>query len=321
MLIRPLIFLACTLAARAQDAPAPHAPLLLEGKITVEMDGKTEVLDLSDPATAKRLKGKVIITTEINGRREIRVVDMKDADNLPLPFPWNEKPPVRTGPVTYLGVGTVEVPECVAAQLPLEKDTGLQVAVVLPDSPAAKAGLQDGDVLHKFEDQILISPRQLAVLIANRNEGDAVKLTLLRKAEQMELTATLGKRDVPCTTETPDPVAKVTREMLRLEGDAEKALRLFGKVSPEDVKMRVRIGSGGQAEKEAVMEDLAKKGYKLFTPIPGLAADPPAVEDTGAAVRRALEKLPAEKRAEMEQFLIESGVLPKSAVPESKQAE
>jgi hypothetical protein len=320
MLIRTLTLFAFILAARAQDAAPPPAPLF-EGKITVTIDGKEEVLDLNDPATRERLKGKVIVTTDINGRRETRVVDMKDADKLPPSLMWNERPPVRTGPVTFLGVGTVEVPECVAAQLPLAKDTGLQIAVVLPDSPAAKAGLQEGDVLHKFEDQILISPRQLAVLIANRNEGDAIKLTLVRKAETMELTATLGKRDVPCTTETTDPVARVKREMLRLEGDAAKALRLLREASPEDVKVRVRTGSDGEAEKGAIREELARKGYQLVSPIPKPSADTPAVEDTAAAVRRALEKFPAEKRAEMERFLMETGVLPKAVAPESKKPE
>jgi membrane-associated protease RseP (regulator of RpoE activity) len=305
MLIRTLTLLTFILTARAQDAAPPLAPLF-EGKITVTIDGKDEVLDLNDPATRERLQGKVIVTTEINGRRETRVVDMKDADKLPPSLMWNEKPPVRTGPVTYLGVGTVEVPECVAAQLSLAKDTGLQIAVVLPDSPAAKAGLQEGDVLHKFEDQILISPRQLAVLIANRNEGDTVKFTLVRKAEQMELNATLGKRDVPCTTETTDPVANVKREMLRLE-------RVMG--NPEEVKRLSRAELQKYLEQRDLehREQLLNRTYR--------PADPSAVEDTAAAVRRALEKFPAEKRAEMEQFLIETGVLPKPVAPEANQPE
>jgi hypothetical protein len=320
MLIRTLTLLTFILTARAQDAAPPLAPLF-EGKITVTIDGKEEVLDLNDPATRERLQGKVIVTTEINGRRETRVVDMKDADKLPPSLMWNEKPPVRTGPVTYLGVGTVEVPECVAAQLSLAKDTGLQIAVVLPDSPAAKAGLQEGDVLHKFEDQILISPRQLAVLIANRNEGDTVKFTLVRKAEQMELTATLGQRDVPCTTETTDPVANVKREMLRLEGDAAKALRLLREASPDYVERRVRIGSSDKAEAEGIKKSLIKEGYQRYSAELKQPADPPAVEDTAAAVRRALEKFPAEKRAEMERFLMDTGVLPKAVAPEVKKNE
>lgn len=311
MLIRTLTFIACILAVRAGEAVPSHGPLP-GGKIAVKMDGREEVLDLTDPATAERLKGKIIITTEINGCRETRIVDLKDADSLPSPLLSSEQPPVRTGPVTYLGVGTVEVPGCVAAQLPLARDTGLQIAVVLPDSPAAKAGLQEGDVLHKFEDQILISPRQLAVLIANRKEGDAVKLTLLRKAEPLELTATLGKRDVPCTTETTDPLAKVTREVVRLEKLTSK---------PEDVKMLLSINNSGVQGREDVIKELVKKGYRPFDNKSRSQADSNAVEDTAAAVRRALEKFPAEKRREMEQFLIETGVLPKPPVPDAKQAE
>ncbi len=292
MLIRTLAILTCIFSARAQDAaPAPH--LMPSGKVTVTIDGKEKEFDFSDPASMEQLKGKAVVITEINGCREVRVVDRAEMDDLP-PLHWlREQPPVRTGPVTYLGLGTVEVPECVAAQLPLERDTGLQVAVVLPDSPAAAAGLQEGDVLQKFEDQILISPRQLAVLIANRKEGDTVKLTLLRKAEALQLTATLGKRDVPCTTETPSPVADVKREILRLE-------KLNGK--PENFKMLLRADSSGTQ----------RAGKSDPQPQPGAAL--PAVEDTAAAVRRALEKLPVGKRLEMEQFLKESGLLPKGTL-------
>lgn len=212
LLALPLLLL----SIHAQDTAAPPASALpFGGKVVIDNDGKKEVLDLSDPATIARLKGKVIITTEINGKRETRVVDMKDADKLPPPFLWNEKPPVRTGPVTFLGIGAIEVPAEIAAQLPLPPETGLLLAIILPDSPASKAGLQENDVLQKFEDQILITPRQLSVLIANRKEGDTVTLSVLRKGTPLDITATLGKRDAPHSAESPDPVAKVTREIVK----------------------------------------------------------------------------------------------------------
>ena len=308
MKIRLLTLLACACSVRAQQ-PEPSPSPLLQGKITIEVNGKKEVLDLTDPVTAARLKGKVIITTEINGQRETRVVDVKDADNLPTPFLWNEKPPVRTGPVTFLGIGAVEVPADVAAQLPLAPETGLLLAIVLPDTPAAAAGLQESDVIHKFEDQILVTPRQLAVLIANRKEGDAVKLTVLRKGEPLTLTATLGKRDVPHTAESPDPVAKVTREILKLEGDAGQGRRML---SP----------TANPAKREEIIESLIKKGYQTFQQDPtSQKRDIPATQDVRRDVRRALDRLPAEHRPEMERILIESGALPRHTLPAEKQPE
>lgn len=330
MKTRLFALLLTTLGIHGQDQPAPAGLPFLQGKIEVELDGKKETLDLADPATAQRLKGKVIITTEINGQRETRVVNADEVDHLPAPFLWNEKPPVRTGPVTFLGVGAVEVPAEVAAQLTLPQDTGLQIAIVLPDSPAAAAGLQESDIIQKFEDQILITPRQFAVLIANRKEGDTIKLSILRKGQPMEIAATLGKREAPHAAESPDKVAQVKRDMVQLEGDAVKAGAQFDKMradferlrsgdGPGHVKMRVKVNSGGAETKEEIAESLVHEGWQTFREsghaVPRSA---PATEDTGKALRRALDKMPPEPRAELEQILREYDVLPEGALQPAK---
>lgn len=118
------------------------------------------------------------------------------------PIRWNISgdvfdAPVRTGPVTFLGVSAIPVPHELAVHLPIAEDTGLGVEGVAPGSPAEKAGLQKSDVLMKLDDQILIHPRQLNVLVANHKEGESVKLTYLRKGEVKDVAVTLGKRDVP----------------------------------------------------------------------------------------------------------------------------
>lgn len=314
MKVRPLAItiLGCALCVTAQDTAAPTpgqqkpsaAVEVPDGRILVEMevDGKLEkrLLDLSDPATCASLQGKVIITTEINGKKESRVVDFKDTDNLLPPWMFNEKPPVRTGPVTFLGVATMEVPKEVSAQLPLMADTGLIIRAVAPDSPAAKAGLQDSDVLSKFDDQILITQRQLAVLIANHKEGDAVKLAYFRKGQQMETTASLGQHIAAATMEQADPLARVTRRILKF-GEEGKApsVTVFGEVR-----------SGGNAKPDAadphVLEWL--KANERFH-------ESPAEQNVGRDIRKALEQLPPEVRPQVEKFLIESGMLPKGALP------
>ena len=106
-----------------------------------------------------------------------------------------DEPLQRSGPLTFLGVSAIPVPHELAVHLPLDEDTGLGVEGVVADGPAAKAGLAKSDVLMKLDDQILIHPRQLSVLVANHKEGDSVKLTYLRKGEVKEVTVTLGKRE------------------------------------------------------------------------------------------------------------------------------
>lgn len=313
-------FLACALCVRAQDtaAPPPESNTAADaretgGKIVVELEvnGKLEkrLLDLNDPATAATLQGKVIITTEINGRKESRVVDFKDADKLLPPWMFNEKPPVRTGPVTYLGVATMEVPKEVSAQLPLLPDTGLLIGAVAPDSPAAKAGLQDSDVLSKFDDQILITQRQLAVLIANHKEGDAVKLTYFRKGQQMETTASLGKHIAAATMEQADPLARVTRRILKV-GEDRKAQVIEGGKDAEELIENLKFKDPWGGEYKTPHAEIKK-----WLSRDDMFRDIPAEQDVGRDIRRALEQLPAEIRPQVEKLLRESGVVPKGAIP------
>ena len=85
----------------------------------------------------------------------------------------------------------------VAEQLGLAKGFGLVVDYVVPDGPAAAAGLQANDILKMFNDQILTEPDQLSKLVRSNTEGATVTLTVLRKGAETKLTAKLAKREVP----------------------------------------------------------------------------------------------------------------------------
>ncbi|MBE2215319.1 MAG: PDZ domain-containing protein [Opitutaceae bacterium] len=100
-------------------------------------------------------------------------------------------------PVTFLGLEVAPVDEALAAQLKLPPDHGLIVRFVVPDSPAAAAGVQKHDVLTRLDDQVLIAPRQLSALVRARKEGDAIKLTYVRAGAEARATATLVKRVPP----------------------------------------------------------------------------------------------------------------------------
>jgi len=100
-------------------------------------------------------------------------------------------------PVTFLGVETSEVPRVVSEQLGLAKGFGLVVDYVVPDGPAATAGVQQNDILKMLNDQILMQPDQLAKLIRSYSEGTNVTLTILRKGQESKITVKLGKKEVP----------------------------------------------------------------------------------------------------------------------------
>src|SRR5213078_1348825 len=100
-------------------------------------------------------------------------------------------------PVTFLGVDTSEVPSVLCDQLGLPKGFGLVVDYVVPDGPAAAAGVQQNDVNKMLNDQILTDPGQLAKLVRSYSEGTNVTLTLLRKGQEQKVTVKLTKKEVP----------------------------------------------------------------------------------------------------------------------------
>jgi len=81
-------------------------------------------------------------------------------------------------------------------QLGLPAGMGLVVEFVQEKSPAADAGLHQYDVLQKFEDQLLINPEQLAVLVRSYKPGDQVRLTIIRDGKKQELTAKLSEHEL-----------------------------------------------------------------------------------------------------------------------------
>jgi hypothetical protein len=99
-------------------------------------------------------------------------------------------------PVTFLGVETSRVPRVVSEQLGLAKGFGLVVDYVVPDGPAATAGVQQSDILKMLNDQILLEPDQLGKLIRSFAEGTNVTLTVLRKGAESKITVKLGKKEV-----------------------------------------------------------------------------------------------------------------------------
>lgn len=96
----------------------------------------------------------------------------------------------------FLGVEVSPVPAALGAQLSLPRGTGLVVGHVAPKSAAAGV-LQEHDILLKLDDQILIEPRQLAVLIRNHQEGDEVAVTYLRGGQRSTTKVKLGSHEVP----------------------------------------------------------------------------------------------------------------------------
>jgi PDZ domain len=100
-------------------------------------------------------------------------------------------------PAIFLGVETSRVPTVVSEQLGLSKGLGLVVDYVVPNSPAAAAGVQQNDILKMLNDQILIEPSQLRKLLQTFSDGTEVTLTILRKGQEQKVTVKLAKKEMP----------------------------------------------------------------------------------------------------------------------------
>src|SRR5947199_1501135 len=127
------------------------------------------------------------------------------AQTPPAPPPAPGHPPGPPGghekapkvPAIFLGVETSQVPTVVSEQLGLSKGLGLVVEYVVPDSPAAAAGVQQNDILKMLNDQILIEPSQLRKLLQTFSDGADVTLTILRKGQEQKVTVKLTKKERP----------------------------------------------------------------------------------------------------------------------------
>jgi putative serine protease PepD len=91
---------------------------------------------------------------------------------------------------SYFGVQTLPIPADAAAQAGLKG--GLFVAGVVAGGPAAKAGLQRGDVITEIDGQTATTNVQLQELTLTKAPGDTVAIGYVRDGKSGKATVTLG---------------------------------------------------------------------------------------------------------------------------------
>lgn len=114
-------------------------------------------------------------------------------------------------PSPFLGVSIADDP------------SGAIVVDVLPDGPAADAGIQADDVLTAVDGETVDSAAALSALMADYAIGDDVELDVLRGEETLTLTVTLADRaDFVLPTEEAAPSAESTPEAMTPDTDEPK---------------------------------------------------------------------------------------------------
>ena len=89
----------------------------------------------------------------------------------------------------YLGVTMSDITPEIARQLGLRDTTGALVIDVLPGSPAEKAGLHPGDVIRRLNGSPITDIPALRSRVAETDIGAKAELVILRKGEELTLTA------------------------------------------------------------------------------------------------------------------------------------
>jgi serine protease Do len=135
----------------------------------------------------------------------------------------------------WIGVRIQQVDDQIAETLSLGRARGALVAGVTDDGPAAKAGIQSGDVIVKFDGREIKAMRDLPKIVAESGVGKTFDIVVVRKGKEQSLRITLG----------------------RLE-DGEKQMQASAKSSAPEPKSAVKRG----LELSGLSEDLRKR-YKI----------------------------------------------------------
>ncbi|HUL15607.1 MAG TPA: PDZ domain-containing protein [Terriglobales bacterium] len=96
---------------------------------------------------------------------------------------------------SWLGVETQEVTADTVKEDKLPVERGVVIGKVLPDSPAAKAGLKDNDVVTAVNGQTVEGTVEFRRMIHEIPAGRKIQLTIWRDDHSQTLEATLGNSD------------------------------------------------------------------------------------------------------------------------------
>ncbi len=172
---------------------------------------------------------------------------------------------------SWLGVETHEVTAEKAKDLKLPAERGVLLGRVVPDSPAAKAGLKENDVVTEINGQRVEGATQFRRMIHEIPAGRAVQLTVWRDGRSQTLSVTLGK-------------AEENRHALVRPAPGTFAFHM-PEIPSFDLNIEPRVFLGGQPRLGIDAEDLSGQLGAFFG----------APDGEGILVREVTPGSPAEK--------------------------
>lgn len=163
--------------------------------------------------------GSPLSAQEVEEREYVVVVNEDDEDG-------EEK----SAPKRWLGIMLKNIEGDLSRYLGSEK--GILVDSVYPDSPAAKADLQAGDILLSAGDVSLSEPGALLKVMRNLDDDDQLQITLLRKGKELKVEVAPAARPEDLEIEMPEDI-HLDLQVLGEEGEG----------AVKDAIRRLRIGN------------------------------------------------------------------------------
>lgn len=134
-----------------------------------------------DPIEKSEKKEKTIVVTDDG-------LFSSDGDE---PAVWHM---TRRGRQGYLGIRLLEMTPELRAHYGAPKDAGILVAGVETESPAAKAGIQVGDIVTRADGERIESGRDLTRAVRRMKSGETLKVEVSRDRAVKQLTVKIEER-------------------------------------------------------------------------------------------------------------------------------
>jgi len=158
----------------------------------------------------------------------------------------------------WLGVLIQDVTGELAESFKMETPHGALVSKVLPDSPAAKAGLKAGDIIIRFNGADVSLSSDLPPIVGATSVGQSIPVEVLRDGKSLRLTVLIGKlpeSDKEPANETRKPAAepglfeqRLKVHVRELNADELSSFKMKG---PAVVVEKLKSGPASQAGVQA----------------------------------------------------------------------
>jgi len=97
----------------------------------------------------------------------------------------------------YLGVRYQWLTEQIIRQYNLPVGGGIYLSNIEPNSPASRAGLQEGDIITKIGDQLINQEHPFINVLYTYSPGDTTTLNVTRQNDSLEITITFSEHPNP----------------------------------------------------------------------------------------------------------------------------